>query len=56
MPKLTKSYVHGVNPTPLLGLTVGQLFDRTVQRCPGNEALVVRRITHGRHRVVNSMA
>ncbi len=36
------SYVHGVSPTPLLGLTVGQLFDRTVARFPGGEALVVR--------------
>ena len=42
MTKLTMSYVHGVSPTPLLGQTVGQLFDKAVERWPGNEALVVR--------------
>ncbi len=42
MTALTKSYVHGVSPTPLLGLTVGQLFDRTAERWPDNPALVVR--------------
>ncbi len=42
MTKLTTSYVHGVSPTPLLGQTVGQLFDQAVERWPGNEALVVR--------------
>jgi fatty-acyl-CoA synthase len=40
--KLRRSYVHGVSPTPLLGETVGQLFDRTVARFPDHEALVVR--------------
>ncbi len=40
--KLIRSYVHGVSPRPLLGETVGQLFDRTVARGPDNEALVVR--------------
>ena len=39
---LTQSYVNGVSLTPLLGLTVGQLFDRTVARFPDGEALVVR--------------
>ena len=42
MTKATMSYVHGVSPTPLLGQTVGQLFDKAVERWPGNEALVVR--------------
>ncbi len=42
MAKLTQSYVHGVSETPLLGLTVGRLFDQTVARWPDNEALVVR--------------
>ena len=42
MTALAHSYVHGVSPTPLLGLTVGQLFDRTVARYPEGEALVVR--------------
>jgi fatty-acyl-CoA synthase len=42
MTGLTRSYVHGVSMTPLLGLTVGQLFDRTVARWPDREALVVR--------------
>ncbi|MCK5366040.1 MAG: AMP-binding protein, partial [Gammaproteobacteria bacterium] len=41
-PKLTRSYVHGVSLQPLLGLTVGQLFDRTAARHAGRPALVVR--------------
>ena len=40
--ELTASYVHGVSMTPLLGLTVGALFDRTAERWPDNLALVVR--------------
>ncbi len=42
MSALAHSYVHGVSLTPLLGLTVGQLFDRTAARWPDREALVVR--------------
>ena len=45
MSALSQSYVHGVSLTPLLGLTVGQLFDRTVARDPEGEALVVRHQT-----------
>jgi fatty-acyl-CoA synthase len=41
-PKLARSYVHGVSREPLLGLTVGQLFDRTVARFSDLPALVVR--------------
>ena len=39
---LTASYVHGVSMTPLMGATVGALFDRTAERWPDNTALVVR--------------
>jgi fatty-acyl-CoA synthase len=39
---LTASYMHGVSPTPLMGLTVGALFDRTAERWPDATALVVR--------------
>ncbi len=42
MSQSSLSYVHGVSPTPLLGLTVGGLFDRTAARAPDNLALVVR--------------
>jgi len=42
MADLTMSYVHGASPTPLLGLTVGALFDRAAERWPDNLALVVR--------------
>ena len=42
MTELTTSYVHGVSPTPLIGATVGALFDRTVEQWPDNPALVVR--------------
>ncbi len=42
MSALNQSYVHGASLTPLLGQTVGQLFDRTVSLWPDREALVVR--------------
>jgi len=36
------SYVHGASDIPLLGTTIGEIFDRTVARFPDREALVVR--------------
>ena len=36
------SYVHGSCATPLIGATLGALFDSTVARWPDREALVVR--------------
>lgn len=36
------SYASGTSDTPLLGETIGDLFDRIVARFPQNEALVVR--------------
>lgn len=36
------SYVHGASDVPLIGATVGECFDRTVERFPDREALVVR--------------
>jgi fatty-acyl-CoA synthase len=36
------SYVSGTSDTPLLGMTIGDAFDRTVARFPDREALVVR--------------
>jgi len=42
MVDLTSSYVHGVSPTPLLGVTVGQLIDKTAARWPERRALIVR--------------
>ncbi len=38
---LTRSYVHGTGPTPLLGLTVGGLLDATAAAHPDTEGLVV---------------
>jgi fatty-acyl-CoA synthase len=38
----SKSYVHGVSKTPLIGMTVGEIFDRTTGRWPDRDALVVR--------------
>ncbi|MEJ2177291.1 MAG: AMP-binding protein [Gammaproteobacteria bacterium] len=35
------SYVHGVSDIPLLGVTIGRLFDTTVARIGENKALVV---------------
>ncbi len=39
---LSWSYVSGVSDTPLLGITIGDLFDATVTRFPDREALVSR--------------
>src|SRR5438105_1551601 len=36
------SYVSGTSDTPLLGLTIGDAFDRTVARFPDREALISR--------------
>ena len=40
--KHTMSYTSGSSDTPLLGITIGDMFDQTVARYPDNEALVVR--------------
>ncbi len=34
------SYVSGTSEKPLLGITIGDMFDQTVQKYPDNEALV----------------
>ncbi len=36
------SYTSGTSDTPLLGLTIGDLFDQTVERYPNNPALISR--------------
>jgi len=36
-----KSYVSGVSTKPLLGKTIGEMFDETVSKFPESEALVV---------------
>ena len=36
------SYVHGASPQPLIGQTIGQLFDQTCREHASSEALVVR--------------
>ncbi len=38
---LSRSYVHGGRPNPLLGLTVGGVLDEAARRWPDGEALVV---------------
>ncbi len=38
----TLSYVHGTDPVPLSGETIGQVFDRISTTHPEREALVVR--------------
>jgi fatty-acyl-CoA synthase len=42
MIRQTWSYIHGVGDKPLLGVTIGDMFDQIVARHPDNEALVVR--------------
>jgi fatty-acyl-CoA synthase len=37
-----RSYTSGTSETPLLGLTIGDLFDRVAARHPDNEAVVSR--------------
>ena len=36
------SYTSGTSDTPLLGLTIGDLFDQTVERFPDHPALIAR--------------
>jgi fatty-acyl-CoA synthase len=38
----TLSYVSGTSEKPLLGVTIGDLFDQIVAQFPNNEALIVR--------------
>ncbi|HXJ83799.1 MAG TPA: AMP-binding protein, partial [Candidatus Methylomirabilis sp.] len=40
MPEPTWSYTSGISDRPLLGLTIGDMFDDICARYPGNEALV----------------
>jgi len=42
MAALTHSYVHGTSMTPLIGETIGAAFDRSVDRFPDGDALIVR--------------
>ncbi|MCB0036331.1 MAG: AMP-binding protein [Anaerolineales bacterium] len=42
MAKLQRSYVSGTSDKPLLGITIGDLFDQTVEKFPDHEALVAR--------------
>jgi len=36
------SYTNGTSDTPLLGMTIGDLFDQTAAQYPDNEALIAR--------------
>ncbi|HKM15122.1 MAG TPA: AMP-binding protein [Marinospirillum sp.] len=38
----TLSYVSGISDRPLLGMTIGDLFDQTVASFPNNDALISR--------------
>ena len=40
--KHVRSYTSGTSDKPLLGLTIGEMFDQIVEQYPDNEALVVR--------------
>jgi fatty-acyl-CoA synthase len=42
MPDFAVSYTSGISDRPLLGITIGDMFDRTADRYPDNEALVSR--------------
>src|ERR1700730_7286012 len=45
------SYTNGTSDTPLLGLTIGDMFDQTVEKFPDHPALISRqqniRLTYG---------
>ncbi|NRB48901.1 MAG: AMP-binding protein [Saprospiraceae bacterium] len=36
------SYACGISDKPLIGMTIGDMFDQTVERYPDNDALIVR--------------
>lgn len=38
------SYVHGASNVPLIGATIGDMFDRAVEQLPEHEALVSRHL------------
>ncbi|KAL9973510.1 hypothetical protein ACROYT_G019979 [Oculina patagonica] len=38
--KFTQSYCHGTSEQPLLGTTIGQMFEKTVEKFPDREAYV----------------
>ncbi|MDQ3828064.1 MAG: AMP-binding protein [Candidatus Tectomicrobia bacterium] len=42
MTRRVASYVSGTSDTPLLGLTIGEMFDRIAAHYPDQEALIVR--------------
>ena len=42
MTSLARSYTSGISDQPLLGLTIGDMFDQTADRYPEGEALVSR--------------
>ena len=42
MTRRVVSYVSGVSDTPLLGLTIGDMFDQVVAQYPEHEALIAR--------------
>ena len=42
MAKLTQSYISGTSDKPLLGITIGDLFDQTVEKFPDHLAFVAR--------------
>ena len=42
MTAFTWSYTSGASDLPLLGLTIGDMFDQIVARYPDNEAVVSR--------------
>ena len=61
MTGLTRSYTHGASGQALLGQTIGEAFDRIVERAADGEALVVRqqrvRWTYGElHTLVDAFA
>jgi fatty-acyl-CoA synthase len=40
--KIKKSYLSGTSDIPLLGMTIGDMFDQTAEQYPENDAMVVR--------------
>lgn len=42
MTELTHSYLSGISDTPLIGVTIGDYFDKTVAAFPHNEAFISR--------------
>ncbi len=43
MARVELSYCHGTGDTPMMGLTIGEVLDRSAELYPNHPALIVRK-------------